>query len=208
MLGVVQERLLVPNEYEMWIFKYPFSRWVLIYETVLFLGFYCIVHKGLREAIGRCLRKRRKLKIATFIALNLFLIYMLIFDVTIITKNKIIDYSFFCPQGREYSYSDISKIHTGVYGKRFYFPLTHSKGDFFYTIDLSDGRKIDLTEVGGTKKDEHEYFIIDKLDIQFVKMKIPQVSSMKNIKYNSGSLDRIYLDKMQNILDRKEFIYK
>jgi hypothetical protein len=85
-----------------------------------------------------------------------------------------------------------------VYGKKLYLPFTHSKGDFFYVIELNDGTRIDLTEMGGVKNDIDERFIIEKLDKQFVNMGIPKKASIVNFEYNT--LDKIYKDKIRNIL--------
>ncbi len=87
-----------------------------------------------------------------------------------------------------------------MYGKRLYFPLTHSKGDFFYIIEVDRGTKIDLTEVGGVKNNEHEYFIIEELDHQFINIGISKESSMANFEYTTKHLDEIYTDKIRNIL--------
>lgn len=144
--------------------------------------------------------KNRKLLSAAFIAFNITLFCIVITSVTIIESNKIIDYSFLYPKGREFSYKDVVKINTGVYGKQLYLPLTHSKGDFFYIIELDNGTKIDLTEVGGVKNDEHEYFIIEELDHQFVNIGISKESSMANFEYTTENLDEIYTDKIRSVL--------
>ena len=97
------------------------------------------------------------------------------------------------------------KINTGVHGKKkLYLPSLfahYSNSDFFYIIELDDGSKIDLTEVGGVKNDEHPYFVIEELDIQFVNMDIPKVSSMENFIYSTEHLDKVYTDKIRNILE-------
>lgn len=210
LLVAIQEKLFVHQEYIMWIFKYPASRLVFIYEFFLFGGLFYIFNRGfIRKVLGTkapssksiLFKKHRKLILSTFITFNIVLIYIIISAVTVITNNKIIDYSFLSPQGREYSYNDVVKIDAGVYGKNLYLPFTHSKGDFFYIIELDDGSKIDLAEVGGVKNDEHEYFIIEELDIQFINMDIPKVSSMENFKYSTDHLDEIYTDKIRNILE-------
>lgn len=204
LIGAVQGKLFVPQEYIMWIFKYPTNRLVFIYELYLFLGIFYIFFKGFRETFRTdFLVSKRKLILSTFIPLNIILFYIIISSVTVITNNKIIDYSFLHPEGREYSYNDVVKIKTGVYGKKTLrsLPFTHSKGDFFYIIELDGGSKIDLVEVGGVQNDEHPYFIIEKLDIQFVGMDIPKVSSMENFKYSTEHLDKIYSDKIRNILE-------
>ena len=128
--------------------------------------------------------------------------YTALFDVTVITNNKIIDYTFLSPKGKEYSYNDIVKIDTGVYGTKPYVPLqfTHSRGEWFYIIELNDGTKIDLSQVGGSKIDDDPRFIIEKLDRQYVNMNISKVSSMDNFEYCAKDLAEIYSNKIRDIL--------
>jgi hypothetical protein len=201
LIVALQEKLFVPQEYIMWVFKYPANRLVFIYVLYFFGGFLIIFFKDFRETLKNSLFNKRRLILSTFIIMNIILFYTIIFNVTVITNKKIIDYSFLSPEGREYSYNDVVKVNTGVYGKKSYLPYKHSKGDFFYIIELDDGSKIDLTELGEVKNDEHPYFIIEKLDIQFVDMGIPKVTSMENFEYSAEHLDHIYSDKIRNILE-------
>jgi hypothetical protein len=196
LIGVVQEKLFVPKEYLIWIFKYPVSRLVFIYELFIALGFFYLFNKGFREAV--IFKRHRISSLTAFVILNILLLYTLFTDVTVITNKKIIDHSFLSPQGKKHSYHDVVRINTGVYGKKLYLPFTHSKGDFFYIIELNDGTRIDLTEMGGAKNDIDERFIIEKLDKQFVNMGIPKKASIANFEYNT--LGKIYKDKIRNIL--------
>lgn len=204
LIGVIQEKLFLPQEYVMWIFKSHYSRLVFIYELYFIFGFGYIFNKHLREFILWVINlrknfiKRHKMSfIFTFIILNIVLMYTILYNVTVITNNKIVNYAFLSPQGKEYEYNDIVKIDTGVYAKK---AFTHSKGDFYYIIQLNDGTKIDLTEMGGVKNDNDPRFIIEKLDSQYVNMGIPKVSSMDNFEYCTEHLDKIYTDKIRNIL--------
>ncbi|MDQ0199745.1 hypothetical protein [Neobacillus ginsengisoli] len=200
LIGFVQEKLFAPKEYLLWIFKYPVSRLVFIYELFIGFGFFYLFNKGFRESFSNNVffKRHRVSLLSAFVLFNIILLYTIITDVTVITNKKIIDYSFLSPQGKEHSYHDVAGINTGVYGKKFYVPFTHSKGDFYYIIKLNDGTRIDLTEMGGAKNDIDERFIIEKLDIQFVNMGIPKTSSMANFKYST--LGKIYNDKIRNIL--------
>jgi hypothetical protein len=205
LIVAIQEKLFLPQEYLIWIFKYPANRLVFTYEFYLIFGFFYIFLKNFRKWLGTTFKSSKRKLLFIFIIFNIVLFYIAISSVTVITNNKIIDYSFHSPEGREYSYNDVVKINTGVYGKKkLYLPslFTHySKGDFFYIIELDDGSKIDLTDVGGVKNDEHPFFIIEKLDIQFVNMGIPKASSMENFKYSTEHLDKVYTDKIRNILE-------
>ncbi|MFF2878563.1 hypothetical protein ACFVR2_19810 [Gottfriedia sp. NPDC057991] len=208
LISVIQEKLLVPKDYIMWIFKYPVSRLVFVYELYIILGLPYIFSKNLRKSIGIAdrskkisfLKRNKKVVLITFVTLNILLLYTIITAVTVITNNKIINYSFLYPNGKEYSYNDISKIKTGVYGKKRNILFRHTKGEFFYILELKNGTKIDLTEVGGVKNEIDERFIIEKIDIKLVRMGIPKESSMQNFKYCTEDLDKIYTDKIRNIL--------
>lgn len=145
-------------------------------------------------------RNKKRLYI-TFIMINIVLFYMILTSVTVLTNTKIIDYSYLAPQGKEYSYNDIVEIQTGVYGDQFYPPFTHSKGDFFYIIELVDGSKIDLTEIGGVKDIQHEYFIIVELDTKLVNRNVPKVASMDNFHYSTDHLDQKYTDQIRKIIE-------
>ena len=206
LISTIQAKLLLPQEYIIWTFKYPFSGLIFIYEFYIIFGFFYVFKKSFRKFIvlnfnKSFIKKHRKPFFATFIILNIILIYTILFNVTVITNNKIIDYTFLSPQGNQYSFKDIVKIETGVYGKKTHFTYSHySKGDFYYIIQLKDGTKLHLTDAGGTKNGEDERFILQKLDIQYVNMDIPKVSNMDNFEYCTEHLDKIYTDKIRSIL--------
>ncbi|MFZ7942811.1 MULTISPECIES: hypothetical protein [Bacillaceae] len=203
LVSLMQEVLFVPKDYIIWVFKSPYSGLVIIFELYLFVGFFYIFNKDLRNVWknGAIFKKYRKLMIAAFSTFTIILLYTIITAVTVVTKDRIIDYSFFAPQGKSYSYDEIVKIQTGVYGKGRTSLFTHAKGDFFYIIEFNDGTKIDLAQVGGTKKDEDERFILEKLDIRLVNMGINKESSMKYFEYSKKGLAKIYTDKIRSILE-------
>jgi len=133
---------------------------------------------------------------------NIVLLYVILTNVTVITKTNINDYTINTPQGRKYQYNDITNITTGVFGEKQFFG--HSKGDFYYIVEFKDGKKIDwANDVGAVKNDIDERFILNQLDKKLVNMGIPKKSSMANFKYTTKSLDKIYTDKIKSILERK-----
>ncbi|MBV7506707.1 hypothetical protein KW850_15690 [Bacillus sp. sid0103] len=202
LISIIQEALFIPKDYLIWIFKSPYSGLVIIFEIYLFGFFYYLFNKNWREAWrkGKIFKKYRKQVIAAFTVFNLVLVYTIVSAVTVVTNDQIINYTFLSPQGKEYRYNDIVKIKTGVYGKGRTSAFTHSKGNFFYIIELNDGTKIDLAQVGGVNHDEDERFVIEKLDRQLVNMDIPKESSMKYFEYTKKDLAKIYTDKIRNIL--------
>jgi len=205
LIGAIQTRLFVPKDYILWIFKYPLSILIFIYEIYFIFVFLYFISKGFRKFIldfkNSIINKYKKHLVSSFIIINIVLFYAIVFNVTVITINKITDYSFLSPQGIQYSFNDIVNIETGVSGKKIKFPYSHyTKGDFYYIIQLSDDTKIHLTDVGGTNNNEDPRFIIEKLDSQFVKMDVHKESSMDNFEYSTEHLAEIYTDKIRNIL--------
>ncbi|MCD8501470.1 MAG: hypothetical protein LRY71_07065, partial [Bacillaceae bacterium] len=101
---------------------------------------------------------------------------------------------FLNPTGTEYSFEEIVEINTGVYGKkRDYRFFRHTQGDFYYFITLNDGTIINLMEVGGTKDDINEHFILEEIDKMLVALGIPKTSSMENFELATKRLVRSIL---------------
>ena len=198
-ISLIQVKLIVPDNYIMWIFKFPTAKLVFIYELYPMFIFFCLFNKDFRKSSISFLKRHRKIFFPVFGIFNVILLYVILTNVAVITKDKIIDYSFHSPQGNIYSFKDITTINTGLYGKKQF--LGHSKGDFYYIIELKDGTTIDLAEDGGTMKDEDLRFILERLDKQFVHMGIPKKASMTNFNYTKKNLDKIYTDKIRNILE-------
>lgn len=201
-IGVLQDLLFVPNDYLIWIFKYPTNKLVFIYELYAIIAFISVLNKDFREYIIERYKRSafKKQFIATFMIFNIVVFYIIMTSVTVIKSDGLIDYSFLSPQGKKFSYSDIVEINTGVHGKN-YVSFSHSKGDFFYVIELRDGTEIDLNDVGGSGIDIDHRFIIEELDIKLVNMGIPKNASMENFEYVTKNLAKTYTDKIKNILE-------
>ena len=209
LIGAIQEKLFLPQEYIMWLSRYPFSGLILIYEVYIIFAFLYVFSSHIREAIlwviglkESIITRHKMLFLITFGVLNIVLMYAVLYNVTVITTNKIINYTFLSPHGKEYGYNDIVKIDAGVYGKKINsnrYPH-YLKGDFYYIIQLKNGTKIHLTDMGGAKNQEDVRFIIEKLDSEYVDMNISKVSSMDNFEYCTKNLGEVYTDKIRNIL--------
>lgn len=209
LIGAIQRKMFFHEGYVLWIFKTPFSSLIFIYEFYFIFGFSYIFSKNFRWVVKEVvnskndfIRRYKTILIPAFTVLNIVLIYTILFNVTAIGSDKIINYTFSSPKGKEYTYKDIVKIEAGIHGEKKSFPSLQSKGDFYYIIQLNDGIKIDLNnEVSGTKDNEDPRFVIEKLDKEYVDMGISKVASMKNFEYTTKSLDKIYTDKIKNILE-------
>lgn len=206
LIRFIQMELFLPEEHIMLLAKFPASRLIFIYELFIIFGLFYALNKNFREIISSKYsfkKKHRRGFCYTFLTLNIVLLYLILFGVTAITKDKVIDHKLLSPLGKTYEYNEIVKINTGVYGKKSNFPFLHSQGDFYYIIELNDGTKIDLTQIGGSRTDAdlNPSIVIEKLDKQFVDMGISKVSSMENFEYCTEYLDNIYTGKIKNILE-------
>lgn len=198
-LGLTQEKLLLPQDYIMWIFKYPISRLALVFVLEFVFLYFLITFREL----GQYLKEHKKSFLPTFAFANILLIYVLLFNVCVITNDKIINHSFFSPKGRVYNYTDIVSIDTGVYGKKkFNVPYTDKSGEFYYIITLKDGTKIDLNgDAGGTKNNQEMNEVFEEIDITLVNMDIKKTARTDNFELLEKDLDRIYSNKIKNILN-------
>jgi hypothetical protein len=205
-ISFIQEKLLVPDNSLIWVIKPPVSRFVFIYEFYLIFGVFLLIYMDLRKWFSGFYKQHRRTIFPIFGIVNIMLFYAIITDVAVVTNNKIITHSFLIPQGKQYSYNNITKITAGIYGKKQF--LGSSKGDFYYIIELNDDTKIDLGDGGSSyasfNEDNNEAdprFILAKIDRQWVDMGIPKRASMSNFKYTSNSLAKIYSDKIRSILE-------
>ena len=124
----------------------------------------------------------------------------MVVNVSVVFKDSIVDHSFFLPKGNKYSYTDVKSINTGIYGKSI--PFSHSRGEFYYIIELKDGTKINLFGgSGGTKNGEDIYLIILELDKIFVDAGVPKIVDSKNFDITAKKLDKIYSDRIRSILE-------
>lgn len=128
-----QETVLVPENYVLWTFNYPFSILILLYPFLLIIGLFEVLTKGPRK---RRMRKssrfstKKKYFVVAVCGGNILLLYVIFFGVRVITNEKVIDYSFLHPQGNEYSYEEVTNVHTGVHGKGSYRPFSQQAGSF------------------------------------------------------------------------------
>ncbi|MDT8717780.1 hypothetical protein IAI10_14015 [Clostridium sp. 19966] len=203
LISLIQQLMLEPKEYIMSVYKDPNRNLIFIYEIYFIALSFCIFNKSFRNQMNarlEILMKHKKI-LGSFIIINLVILYASIFDISVITQDKIIDYRFLAPQGKTYSYNDIVKIDTGIYGRKSSFISSHSKGDFYYVIELKDGNKIDLGDFAGSNSDEDYRFTLERLDKRLVGMNIDKVSSTANLNDCAENLDKVYVDKIKNILE-------
>lgn len=201
----IKGQIFADGSYIMWIAK-PYPIWFKsIAKWYLILLFIIIINKNFRRLVISSLRaensfslRHTKTTIALFLLFNACIAYLTLFNVTVITDNEIIDYKYSAPKGIAYTYDEIKKIETGIYGKR---SLYHSKGDFYYIVELEDNNRVDLANMGGAMDHGKLWFVIEKMDIKLMDMDIKKEASMSNFKLCTEHLGKKYTDKIQSILE-------
>lgn len=196
--------IFVPDDYIFWVFKYPYSRFLIIIVLYLFLVFFYFFFK--KYKVKTFFSQKRKVLWTGFIVSNFIGFYIIFTSVTVITQENIIDHSFLHPQGKKYDYHDVVKIEASVRGDKYYFPFTHNKGDFIYKLEFTDGKVIDFNdEHGGVGENivNDPNFVLNKFDERLVGLGIPKESNMENFHYATEYLGDIYTDQIKSILERK-----
>lgn len=198
----LQENIFVPNDYLMFMFKSPYSYLFLFFEIELIVLFTAALYKRVKNVEWKWANELfnfiRKHIVATVI-FNLFLLYVCITSITVVTKNQIVDYSFYNLKGTSYSYNDISKVETGFQGK-FLKVLKGHAGDFYYIVNFKDGKKINFYQANSPFEDTYlELEIFDDLIMDTGKSQ--KISSTDNCEL--CSLDQRYIDRFFKIIENK-----
>ncbi|WP_343344843.1 MerR family transcriptional regulator [Terrisporobacter petrolearius] len=197
----LQFKIFVPSDYLMYVFKPPYSYAIFLFEIEVLIMIIAILYKIRKvdsdEKEWACnLISFIKRNIIKVVALNLVLLYMCITGITVITKDKVIDYNFYNPRGVEYTYDDITNINTGFLGKRKL--LSGNKGDFYYKITLKNKKTIDLTDA--TSDFDDTYLELERFDkVALDKSKATKVASNKN--YKLCDLDKRFVDRFLRIIE-------
>lgn len=197
-LGItfIQEKLFIKGAYLTYLIKSPYS----------YLMFVILIMVGTRIGI----LFSRKEKIITIkkrlfqwgkidILIIILLIYIISTSVVVVTKEGIYDYSFYNLKGNKYSFSDVEYVNTGFINKG------RNKGEFFYNIQLKNGKTIKLSHPSITQPSDkydndtwQEYVDIDKY---IMNSGAKKSSSEKGSEY--VQMDNIYVDKLLYVIRNK-----
>lgn len=198
-IGVLQEKLFIKEEYLMYFIKYPY--FYLFYVIVIIVAYEMVMLLSKEGKISSrsngfpLLFKSDKFLLVAIIPL----MYLVITSVVVITKDGIYDYSFYNLKGNKYNFSDVRYVHTGFVGKG------RDKGEFFYNIQLKDGKKFKLAHSSMYSVSEkydsdswQEYVDIDKYIMNGGAKKD---SSEQNARY--VGMDKKYVDKLLCVVRNK-----
>ena len=135
----------------------------------------------------------------------IFLFYCCAISFTVVTEDSIICHSPIHPKGVIYSYSDITKITTGVGQKNITFLQHERKGQFYYRIEL-DGKNITFL-TGVTSNDqlerynENTYLWFEEFDQKLVELGISKESDSTG--YENINMGQEYIERFYRILENK-----
>ncbi len=190
LIGKLQQFIFATKDYEMFKFKEPYNYLVFVFEIEMLAIVLGILGEKYNRIELECFRYFKKVAKKYFkltIIFNVIIMYLAITGVTVVTKDKIIDHSFYNPIGKMYSYENIQKVDTGI----------NKKGDFYYYIYLSDSKRINLYQC--TSKYEDTYLELEILDEELMKLGIEKTSSNKNIE--KCDLDERYINRFKKIIN-------
>lgn len=126
--------------------------------------------------------------------------YLIASDVTYVSNDTFVKRSALNPAGKKYSYSDVVSIDAGIYRKGLY-----KKGDFYYIVQFSDGKKVNLVNSGSTNEDKVEnydsYREIEMVDKSLLKNNIKKTADTESIE--RCDYDQKYKDIISGILNNK-----
>jgi hypothetical protein len=198
-IAYLQQKLFIKEEYITYLTKYPYS---YLYFVIMIIVASRIGMIFSREEKFSSMNKglSLRLKFDKFLILTVIpLIYIMIASTVIVTEDGIYDYSFYNLKGNKYSFSDVEYVNTGfVDGGR-------NKGEFFYNIELKNGKKLRLAHPSMPQPSEkydndswQEYVDIDKY---IMNSGVKKDSSENGSKY--VQMDKIYVDKLLHVVRNK-----
>ncbi|SET19339.1 hypothetical protein SAMN05660297_01680 [Natronincola peptidivorans] len=204
-MSIMQSLVFVPEDFIMWSVGNSVPSLALIFFIIMasILVYYINTKKHSPEeklfiTVFRFVRRHRKATIAALLGFSIIIGYYMFTNVSVISNDRIVTHSFFHPQGKEYSYTDIEALHTGLYNKTVPF-TSHQKGEFYYIIELKDGKKINLEHVGGVKNHEDSWLTFMKLDQIFTKLDVTKNIDAEDVDFYLNSLDPLYRNRIQSI---------
>ena len=198
-IAIIQEKLFIKGEYITYLIKSPYSYLSFVIPIIVASRIGVLFS---REEKFSSTNKNLSLlsKFDKFLILTIIpLIYILLTSVVVVTEDGIYDYSFYNLKGNKYSFSDVDYVNTG------FVDSGRNKGEFFYNIELKNGKKLKLAHPSLTQPSEKydydtwkEYVDIDKYIMDSGAQKD---SSEKGSEY--VQMDQIYIDKLLQVVRNK-----
>lgn len=198
-IAFIQQNIFIKGEYISYLIKSPYS-YLLFVILIIVAGKIGMIFS--REEKYSFKNKGLSIwsKIDKYLILTIIpLIYIIITSVVVITEDGIYDYSFYNLKGDKYNFSDVEYVNTGFdYSGK-------DKGEFFYNIELKNGKKLKLAHPSMAQPSEkykddswQEYVDIDKY---IMNNGAKKNSSEKGSNY--VQMDKVYVDKLLYVVRNK-----
>jgi len=192
-ITIIQGKIYTKGEYLTYLVKYPYS--YLYFVIIILFASRIIILIPLKEE--SILKKIKSNKIIFFI--TSLITYIIFTSVVVVTEDGIYDYNFYNLKSKKYSFSDVKYVDTGFVEKG------RNKGEFFYNIELKDGKKLKLSYPSLTQPSDkydndtwQEYIDIDKYIMNSGAKKESSEKASKYVK-----MDKIYVDKLLKVIRNK-----
>lgn len=128
-------------------------------------------------------------------------VYLCLTSTTYIMEDQIMVRTPFRPQGKCYSYEEVTKVQTGFGRKIWSLQEYQKQGNFFYIITL-DGRRIVLNQPSVNEQiaryEEDTYLELEEFDQRLMKLGIKKESDETG--YQDCELDQQYVDRFRRII--------
>lgn len=127
--------------------------------------------------------------------------YLCLTSVTYVTEDQIIIHSPICPQGKSYSYRDVSKVQAGFGQKIVSLHREQRRGTFFYTVTVG-GKKIVFMQPSDNEEiaryEEDTYLELEEFDQRLVQSGVDKESDETG--YEDCDYDKQYVDRFRRII--------
>lgn len=128
-------------------------------------------------------------------------VYLCLSSVTYVTEDQIIVHSPICPQGRIYSYSDVSKVETGFGQKTVSLHREQRRGTFFYRVTVG-GKEIVFMQPSANgeiaRYEEDAYLELEEFDQRLMELGVDKESDETG--YEDCDFDKRYVDRFRRII--------
>ncbi|WP_143011246.1 hypothetical protein [Natronincola ferrireducens] len=201
-MGQIQALILVPDDFIMWAVGDSIPTLALFLFMMIAYPVINFTHIKKDQTFlkaSNLVKRHKKVSITAFLGVAMIIGYYMFTNASVISSDKIVTHGFFYPQGKEYSYSDIKALHTGTYNRTI--PFIRDKGEFYYIIELNNGKKINLANIGGVKDHRDSWLTFMELDQVFTELDVVKNVDAKNFDSHLKNLDPLYRGRIQNIFE-------
>nr|MDE6567520.1 V-type ATPase subunit a family protein [Lachnospiraceae bacterium] len=136
-----------------------------------------------------------------FVPVWIVAVYLCLSSVTYVTEDQIIIHSPICPQGKSYSYRDVSKVETGFGQKTVSLHREQRRGTFFYRVTVGGKRIVFMQpSVNGkiARYEEDTYLELEEFDQRLMQFGVDKESDETG--YEACDFDKEYVDRFRRII--------